>query len=80
MKVVLSNHTINLMPKDVLLAKKVIRKFLDCCKTKAEKYGAHSFYYTLLVTMYVMSNDLIEAITPEILATILNARAKNETK
>lgn len=80
MQVKFGDTMIHLVPKDVKLAKRLVRKFLSVSKTKADEYGAKTFYYTLLCVMYVMSHDLIENLSPEVLALILNARAEDEAK
>lgn len=80
MQVKFGDTMIHLVPKDVKLAKRLVRKFLSASKTKADEYGAKTFYYTLLCVMYVMSHDLIENLSPEVLALILNARAEDVAK
>lgn len=78
MQVVIGGKRIELVDTDVKVAKRVLKNFLEVSKTEAEEKGAATFYYTLLCVMYVMSHDLIQSLTPEVLAFILNARAKNE--
>lgn len=78
MQIVIGKQRIQLVDRDVKVAKKVLRNFLDSSREHADEHGAKTFYYTLLCVMYVMSHDLIESLTPEVLAMILNARAENE--
>lgn len=77
MQVVIGNSRIQLVDKDVKVAKRILRNFMNVSKEKAEEKGAATFYYTLLCVMYVMSHDLIESLSPEVMAMILNARAEN---
>lgn len=79
MQIVVGKNRIKLVDKDVKIAKKIVRNFLESSRNHAEEQGAKTFYYTLLCVMYIMSHDLIESLTPEVLALILNARAENES-
>lgn len=79
MQIVVGKNRIKLVDKDVKIAKKIVRNFLEASRNHAEEQGAKTFYYTLLCVMYIMSHDLIESLTPEVLALILNARAENES-
>ena len=78
MKVILGNKEIKLVEADVKTSKKLIRDFLGQVKAQAEENELNTFYYTMLVVMYVMSNDLIDSLTPEVLATILNHHADTQ--
>lgn len=78
MQIVIGKKRIKLVDSDVKVAKRILRNFLDSSRKHADEQGAKTFYYTLLCVMYVMSHDLIESLTPEVLAMILNARAENE--
>ena len=80
MQVVIGNQRIKLVDRDVKVAKKILRHFLKTSKERAVAKKATTFYYTLICVMYIMSHDLIESVTPEVLALILNARAENENK
>lgn len=77
MQVIIGGKRINLVDKDVKVAKRVLRNFLNVSKAESQKRGASTFYYTLICVMYVMSHDLIQSLSPEVLAFILNARAKD---
>lgn len=68
-------HTVRLIDRDLKVAKETIKHFLDTSKEEAEKKGATAYYYTLLIAMHVISNDMIKTLTPEVLAMILNAAA-----
>lgn len=78
MQIVIGKRRIKLVDKDVKIAKRIVRNFLESSREHAEEQGAKTFYYTLLCVMYIMSHDLIESLTPEVMALILNARAENE--
>lgn len=68
-------HTVRLIDRDLKVAKETIKHFLDTSREEAEKKGATAYYYTLLIAMHVISNDMIKTLTPEVLAMILNAAA-----
>lgn len=78
MQIVIEKRRIKLVDKDVKIAKRIVRNFLESSRKHAEEQGAKTFYYTLLCVMYIISHDLIESLTPEVMALILNARAENE--
>jgi len=77
MKIIIDGKEINLVDRDVQLAKKLIKKFLGTAKEKAEGNGAPTFYFTLLTVMYLMAHDRLIATSPELLAILLNASYKN---
>lgn len=77
MQVIIGDKRINLVESDVKVAKRVLRNFLKTSKEESTKRGAATFYYTLLCVMYVMSHDYIQSLGPDVLAFILNARAKD---
>lgn len=78
MKIVIGGKEVKLVDRDVKTAKKLCRRFLKTAKSKAEEAHAPTFYLTLLIVMYLMSNDYINAITPDTLAFLLNAAYQNE--
>ena len=78
MKIVIGGKEIKLVDRDVKVAKKLCRSFLKTAKSKAEEAHAPTFYLTLLVVMYLMSNDYISAISSDTLSVLLNAAYKNE--
>ena len=80
MKVKIGKSVIRLVPSDVKIAKRLVRHFLSTAKEEADKRGAKTFYYSLVCVMYVMSYDLIQSLSPEVLALILNARAESHDK
>lgn len=77
MKIIIGGKEINLVDRDVQLAKKLVKKFLKTTKEKAEDNGAPTFYFTLLTVMYLMAQDRLIATSPELLAMLLNASYKN---
>lgn len=78
MKVLLGDKEIRLVNEDVKMSKKLIREFLNAVQGKAEEKGFNTFYYTLIVVMYIMSNDLIDSLSPDVLAMILNHHADTQ--
>jgi hypothetical protein len=77
MRIIIGGKEINLVDRDVKLAKKLVSKFLKTSKEKAEGNNAPTFYFTLLTVMYLMAHDYISAVSPETLALLLNAAHKN---
>lgn len=77
MKITIGNKTISLIDRDVKVAKSTIKHFLDVSREEAEKKKATSYYYTLIIAMYIMSSDMINALTPDVLSTLLNAASDN---
>lgn len=73
-----SGKRIKLIPGEVKLAKRLVRKFLESVKLESRAQGALTFYYTLILVMYVMAHDYIESVTPEVIALILNTAAKED--
>lgn len=71
-------HTARLIDRDLKVAKETIKHFLDTSKEEADKKGATAYFYTLLIAMHVISNDMIKTLTPEVLAMILNAAADED--
>ena len=77
MKIIIGGKEIELVDRDVKLAKKLLSKFLKTAKEKAEGNNAPTFYFTLLTVMYLMAHDYISAVSPETLALLLNAAHRN---
>lgn len=48
MQIVIGKKRIKLVDKDVKIAKKIVRNFLESSREHAEEQGAKTFYYTLL--------------------------------
>ena len=80
MKIIIGGEEINLVDRDVKLAKKLVKKFMKTAKEKAESNGAPTFYFTLLTVMYLMAHDHITAVSPETLSLLLNAAHTNNQK
>ncbi|MDR0287773.1 MAG: hypothetical protein LBI03_08760 [Clostridiales bacterium] len=80
MKIVVGGKEINLVDRDVKLAKKLVKKFLKTAKEKAEENGAPTFYFTLLTVMYLTAHDHITAVSPETMALLLNAAHANNKR
>jgi len=77
MKIIVGGKEIRLVDRDVRLAKKLLKKFMKTAKAKAEANQAPTFYFTLMLVMYLTAYDHISALTPETLALLLNAAHKN---
>lgn len=77
-KIKFGNKMITLVDRDAKAAKKMILHFLKTSRAAAEEQNATTFYYTLLVMMNVISTEYINTLTPEVMATILNAAAETE--
>lgn len=73
MKIIVGGKEINLVDRDVKLARKLVRKFLMTAKKKAEQNDAPTFFLTLLVVTYLIAHDYLTALTPKALALLLNA-------
>ena len=80
MKVIIDGKTITLNNRDVRVAKKTLRHFLKTSKEEAEKHNSYSYYYTLLLVMHIMSNDLISSATPDFIQMVLDATAASQEK
>lgn len=79
-RVVIGNKEIKLIGSNVTIAKRMISDLLEKSKKEAEAVNNASFYYTMLVIMYTMSEDHIRTLTPEVLSLILNAAAEGESR
>lgn len=77
MKILIDNKQITLAGRDVKAAKKIVLHCLDSSRQHAEEKGADAFYYTLLIVMHTLSGELINQLTPDVLAKILNSADKN---
>lgn len=77
MKIVIDNKQITLAKRDVKAAKQIVLHCLESSRKHAEEKGSNAFYYTLLVVMHTMSGELMNELTPEVLAMILNSADKN---
>lgn len=72
MKIYIKDREIKLIPRDVKIAKKIILGFMNSVKTKSQKLNAPTFYYTFLLMMHLMSQDQINALTPDTMQLLLN--------
>ena len=79
MKIVIGGKEIELVDRDVKLAKKLVLKFLKTTKEKAESNGAPTFYFTLLIVILLTANDRIGA-SPDLFEKLLNAAHNNNEK
>ena len=73
MRIIVGKTEVTLIPRDVRAAKKLITDFMNSVKIKAEKSNAPIFYFTTLLMMHLMSQDQINAITPETMGALLNS-------
>lgn len=71
---------IKLNPREVKSAKKAISQFLAHIKELTENELAPTYYYTLLIMMHIMSQELLNDFDEETLASIFNRLgAKDES-
>ena len=75
MKVVIGGQEIKLIPREVKAAKQIVSALFGKTKEECVDKNVPSLYFTTIVIAYLMANDLIKTLTPEAIATILNAAA-----
>lgn len=74
------NTELKLNPREVKSTKKAISQFLAHIKEITENELAPTYYYTLLIMMHIMSQELLDDFDEETLASIFNRLgAKDET-
>ena len=70
--------SINLNEKEVKAAKKMIFKFIDSIKNISMDKKIPTLYFTSLIVMNIISQDLIKAHSPEEMREILSATKKQD--
>ena len=71
MYAILKNQKIALTPEEIKCAKKMVNSFINSVKKKSNDKKVPGLYFTTLIMMNMISGELIEAMTPESLETIL---------
>ncbi len=77
------NTELKLNPREVKSAKKAVSQFLNHIKEITENELAPTYYYTLLIVMHIMSQELLNDFDEETLAGIFNrlgAKDESDTK
>lgn len=69
---------INLNTREVKAAKKIILKLLDNVKHSIEKKNNTSFYFTFLIVMNQMSQDLLKVYPAEKIKQMMKSIKKQE--
>ena len=70
MIVKIRDKELHLNPIDVKASKKLISNFLDSAKEASHERMNPTFYFTLLIVMHMLSQDLLNEIDPSTLETI----------
>ena len=78
MKIAIGKKPIELQPKEIKVAKTLITRFLQEVKSQSVDKGVPSLYFTTIIMSYVMSQDLLNALTPEALSIIMNAASMSK--
>lgn len=80
MKIIIENTEVELSPRDVRIAKQIIGDFMLRVKKKSEEANAPLFYPTFLILMHMMSQDQINALTPQTIQLFLKAAYGSQKK
>lgn len=72
MTTMIGNKEVELRSDDVLIAKKAISSFLKSMQAGAYEAKRPSLYFTTLVLTYKKSLELLYALTPDTLQTIMS--------
>lgn len=72
-KVMIGGKNVPLDDREVAVAKALIRHFLESVKMTAYGRNEPSLYVTSLIVMHLMSQNLLDAMTPESLKILLDA-------
>lgn len=73
MRIIVGKREVELIPRDVKAAKQIVADFMTKVKRKAEETNAPVFYFTVLLMMHLMSQEQINALTPETMSALLNS-------
>ena len=72
----LKDTAIQLNPSEVRAAKKVNFSFHHFCKFGIKTHRPNSFYFTVLIIMHIMSQQLLETFDPKDLQEIMKKYQK----
>ena len=67
----LKDTAIQLNPSEVRAAKKLISRFITSVSSASKRTGQISFYFTVLIIMHMMSQQLLETFDPKDLQEIM---------
>lgn len=72
----LKDTAIQLNPSEVRAAKKLISRFTTSVSSASKRTGQISFYFTVLIIMHMMSQQLLETFDPKDLQEIMKKYQK----
>lgn len=72
----LKDTAIQLNPSEVRAAKKLISRFITSVSSVSKRTGQISFYFTVLIIMHMMSQQLLETFDPKDLQEIMKKYQK----
>ena len=72
----LKDTAIQLNPSEVRAAKKLISRFITSVSSASKRTGQISFYFTVLIIMHIMSQQLLETFDPKDLQEIMKKYQK----
>lgn len=72
----LKDTAIQLNPSEVRAAKKLISRFITSVSSASKRIGQISFYFTVLIIMHMMSQQLLETFDPKDLQEIMKKYQK----
>lgn len=72
----LKDTAIQLNPSEVRAAKKLISRFITYVSSASKRTGQISFYFTVLIIMHMMSQQLLETFDPKDLQEIMKKYQK----
>lgn len=73
MRVTIKGKEIQLDNREVKSAKKITLEFIERVKAESEKSGQPTYYFTMLLIMHLLSQDLIDELGEKQLALIVNS-------
>lgn len=76
MKIIVNNIEYGLNKKEVKVAKKVVGKFIEGIKDKVGKKISFRMYFTILITMHLVSQRLIDEMDEEDIKRLFGAFGK----
>lgn len=78
MKIIIDNYELEVHPQDVAAARKIIDHFFLDMKQLCTEKNAQVLYYTTIIMAHIISKELIEAYTPELLSLLMNSFAEGK--
>ena len=72
----LKDTAIQLNPSEVRAAKKLISRFITSVSSASKRTGQISIYFTVLIIMHMMSQQLLETFDPKDLQEIMKKYQK----